>query len=157
MSNPPIDLHQTPPNQGLLRSLMLMAWMVEARDPYTGGHLWRVARMAEEMGRSLGMPDKEVRRIALAGFLHDIGKIGIPDAVLRKPGKLDDDEYAVIKAHPAIGPSAFWPSIRWHIWSWTSSSTITKHQMAAATQWVWLAQPFHWTRGWLAFATPSMP
>ncbi|GLR13476.1 hypothetical protein GCM10007907_22660 [Chitinimonas prasina] len=82
---------------------MLMAWMVEARDPYTGGHLWRVARMAEEMGRSLGMPDKEVRRIALAGFLHDIGKIGIPDAVLRKPGKLDDDEYAVIKAHPAIG------------------------------------------------------
>ncbi|MDN3577170.1 HD-GYP domain-containing protein [Chitinimonas viridis] len=103
MSNPPFDVHQTPHNQGLLRSLMLMAWMVEARDPYTGGHLWRVARMAEELGRSLGMPDKEVHRIALAGFLHDIGKIGVPDAVLRKPGKLDDDEYAVIKAHPAIG------------------------------------------------------
>ena len=97
------DVRQAPLNHGLLRSLMLMAWMVEARDPYTGGHLWRVARMAEELGRSRGMPDKEVHRIALAGFLHDIGKIGIPDAVLRKPGKLDNDEYAVIKAHPAIG------------------------------------------------------
>lgn len=98
-----LDATQQPASHGLLRSLMLMAWMVEARDPYTGGHLWRVARMAEELGRSMGLPDKEIRRIALAGFLHDIGKIGVPDAVLRKPGKLDDDEYAVIKAHPDIG------------------------------------------------------
>ncbi|WP_269532461.1 HD-GYP domain-containing protein [Chitinimonas sp. BJYL2] len=103
MTHLPIDDHQPLLKQGLLRSLMLMAWMVEARDPYTGGHLWRVARMAEELGKSIGLPDKEVRRIALAGFLHDIGKIGVPDAVLRKPGKLDDDEYAVIKTHPAIG------------------------------------------------------
>lgn len=88
---------------GLLRSLMLMAWIVEARDPYTGGHLWRVARMAEALGRASGLAEEEVRRIALAGFLHDIGKIGVPDAILRKPGKLDDDEYAVIKTHPSIG------------------------------------------------------
>ncbi|WP_374537744.1 HD-GYP domain-containing protein [Chitinimonas taiwanensis] len=103
MTHLPIDARQAPPQHGLLRSLMLMAWMVEARDPYTGGHLWRVARMAEELGRSLGLPDKEIRRIALAGFLHDIGKIGVPDAVLRKPGKLNNDEYAVIKTHPIIG------------------------------------------------------
>lgn len=103
MTHLPIEARQAPHQHGLLRSLMLMAWMVEARDPYTGGHLWRVARMAEELGRSLGLPDKEIRRIALAGFLHDIGKIGVPDAVLRKPGKLDDDEYAVIKTHPTIG------------------------------------------------------
>ncbi len=95
--------HHATMQEGLLRSLMLMAWMVEARDPYTGGHLWRVARMAETLGRSLGLAELEVRRIALAGFLHDLGKIGIPDAVLRKPGKLDDDEYAVIKTHPGIG------------------------------------------------------
>jgi putative nucleotidyltransferase with HDIG domain len=103
MTHLPIEARQAHLQHGLLRSLMLIAWMVEARDPYTGGHLWRVARMAEELGRSLGLPDKEIRRIALAGFLHDIGKIGVPDAVLRKPGKLDDDEYTVIKTHPTIG------------------------------------------------------
>lgn len=87
----------------LLRSLFVMAWMVEARDPYTGGHLWRVAQFSRSLAEAVDLPDKEVARIALGGFLHDLGKIGVPDAILNKPDRLTDDEYAVIKTHPEIG------------------------------------------------------
>ena len=87
----------------LLSSLLVMAWVVEARDPYTGGHLWRVAQFCELLAQKAGMDKTEVARIALGGFVHDLGKIAIPDAVLRKPGPLSDEEYAVIKTHPDIG------------------------------------------------------
>ncbi|WP_374336333.1 HD-GYP domain-containing protein [Leeia sp.] len=97
------DTQHRPTPSGLLRSLLLMAWMVEARDPYTGGHLWRVARLSEVLAEAAGLPEREVQRIALAAFLHDMGKIGVPDAILRKPGKLDDEEYLAIKQHPDIG------------------------------------------------------
>lgn len=89
--------------RALLASLLVSAWMVEARDPYTGGHLWRVARMAHILALETGLPPKEACRIAMAGFLHDLGKVGIPDAVLRKPGRLTDDEFALIKTHPRVG------------------------------------------------------
>lgn len=89
--------------QALLASLLASAWVVEARDPYTGGHLWRVAALATELGLALGLAPNEVSRIAMAGFLHDFGKIGIPDAILHKPERLTDEEYAVIKTHPAVG------------------------------------------------------
>ncbi len=87
----------------LLASLLAMAWFVEARDPYTGGHLWRVSRYAQLMAQELGLAPADVARIGLGGFLHDLGKIGVPDAVLRKPDRLTDEEYAVIKTHPAMG------------------------------------------------------
>jgi hypothetical protein len=80
-----------------------MAWFVEARDPYTGGHLWRVSEYSRLLAEDLGLPSDEVARITLGGFLHDLGKIGVPDAILNKPGKLVDAEYAVIKTHPMIG------------------------------------------------------
>ncbi|MEJ2795697.1 HD-GYP domain-containing protein [Iodobacter sp. LRB] len=89
--------------QGLLASLLASAWVVEARDPYTGGHLWRVAAMSALLAQALGESAPSVSRIAMAGFLHDMGKIGVPDAILRKPDKLTDDEYAVIKTHPSLG------------------------------------------------------
>ena len=87
----------------LLASLLVMAWMVEARDPYTGGHLWRVSRYAALLCETAGVPMDQCARIAIGGFLHDLGKVGVPDAILRKPGKLDDEEYAVIKTHPTVG------------------------------------------------------
>ncbi|MDP1691339.1 MAG: HD-GYP domain-containing protein [Burkholderiaceae bacterium] len=87
----------------LLASLLAMAWVVEARDPYTGGHLWRVSRYAALLCESAGVPDDQCARIAIGGFLHDLGKVGVPDAILRKPGRLDDAEYAVIKTHPKVG------------------------------------------------------
>ncbi|MEN9659536.1 MAG: hypothetical protein RL571_3001 [Pseudomonadota bacterium] len=89
--------------QGLLASLLASAWVVEARDPYTGGHLWRVAAMSAQLALALGESAGSVSRIAMAGFLHDMGKIGVPDAILRKPDKLTDDEYAIIKTHPSLG------------------------------------------------------
>jgi hypothetical protein len=87
----------------LLRSLYVMASMVEARDPYTGGHLWRVSQFSRILAADISLPDTDVARIALGGFLHDLGKIGVPDAVLRKPGPLTSEEYAVIKTHPEVG------------------------------------------------------
>ncbi len=89
--------------QALLASLLVSAWMVEARDPYTGGHLWRVAQFSTALAQLAGVDAAEAARIGIAGFLHDIGKIGIPDAILRKPGKLTDDEFDVIKSHPRVG------------------------------------------------------
>ncbi len=89
--------------EDLLTSLLLMAWFVEARDPYTGGHLWRVSRYAQLMARVAGLSEQEIAHIGLGGFLHDLGKIGIPDEILRKPGPLDDEEFAVIKTHPEQG------------------------------------------------------
>ncbi len=90
-------------DEDLLASLLTMAWVVEARDPYTGGHLWRVARFAELLARACGLDEAESARIALGGFLHDLGKVAVPDAVLNKRERLGEDEYAVIKTHPEVG------------------------------------------------------
>lgn len=87
----------------LIASLLNMAWFVEARDPYTGGHLWRVSRYSRMVAEQAGLDSSAVARIGLGGFLHDLGKIAVPDAILRKAGKLTDDEYAVIKTHPSVG------------------------------------------------------
>lgn len=89
--------------EDLLTSLLLMAWFVEARDAYTGGHLWRVSRYAQLMARMAELSEQDVAHIGLGGFLHDLGKISIPDEILRKPGPLDDDEFAVIRTHPEQG------------------------------------------------------
>lgn len=87
----------------LLQSLFVMAWMVEARDPYTGGHLWRVAQYSRVLAEDASMPVDDIARITLGGFLHDLGKVGVPDAILRKPDHLTDEEYEVIKTHPEVG------------------------------------------------------
>lgn len=98
----PLPLPESSANY-LLASLLTMAWFVEARDPYTGGHLWRVSRYARLLAEHAGFDPAEAARISLGGFLHDLGKVGVPDAILRKADRLTEDEYAVIKTHPAIG------------------------------------------------------
>lgn len=80
-----------------------MASLVEARDPYTGGHLWRVAQFSQLLAFRAGLPSRDVARIALGGFLHDLGKIGVPDAILNKPDRLTDEEFEVIRTHPSVG------------------------------------------------------
>ncbi|AYH43847.1 HD-GYP domain-containing protein [Azoarcus sp. DN11] len=87
----------------MLASLLVIAGIVEARDPYTGGHLWRVSRYAELLAEKAGLGPADVARVTIGGFLHDLGKIGIPDAILRKPASLDADELATIRTHPNIG------------------------------------------------------
>jgi len=85
---------------GVVRAL---SSAIDAKDPYTCGHSDRVARVAVRLAEELGLSADEQRRIYLAGLLHDIGKIGVKDEVLRKPGKLTAEEYEHIKLHPALG------------------------------------------------------
>ena len=87
----------------LLKSLTLMASVIEARDAYTGGHLWRVSQYSQRLAEAAGLPREMVFLSRLGGFLHDIGKISIPDIILGKRGKLTEPEYDVVKTHPGIG------------------------------------------------------
>lgn len=94
---------RSPYQEDLLTTLLVMAWMVEARDPYTGGHLWRVSQFSRLLAQNAGLPDDDVARISIGGFLHDLGKISIPDHILGKKDRLTEDEYEVIKTHPEVG------------------------------------------------------
>lgn len=87
----------------VLRSLLAMADVIEARDTYTGGHVWRVSQIAKHLALQLGLSNDEALQVSIGGYLHDLGKVGIPDAILRKPEKLNDVEFETIKTHPTIG------------------------------------------------------
>ena len=80
-----------------------LAGAIDAKDPYTKGHSTSVSRYSEALARSLNLPETEVERIMLGALLHDVGKIGIPENVLKKPDKLSDDEWNIMKQHPVIG------------------------------------------------------
>ena len=80
-----------------------LAGAIDAKDPYTKGHSTSVSRFSEALARAINLPEKEVERITLGALLHDVGKIGIPEAVLKKEGPLSDDEWAIMKQHPVIG------------------------------------------------------
>lgn len=80
-----------------------LASAIDAKDPYTKGHSTSVSRYSEALARAVNLPEDEVQRITLGALLHDVGKIGIPENVLKKPGKLDDDEWQIMKQHPVIG------------------------------------------------------
>jgi HD-GYP domain-containing protein (c-di-GMP phosphodiesterase class II) len=76
---------------------------VDARDSDTFNHSWEVAEFSRMIAESLGLPEKQREAVHLAGHLHDIGKIGISDAILRKKGKLSSEEWTQMKRHPDIG------------------------------------------------------
>lgn len=76
---------------------------LEAKDTYTSGHSDRVAHMAYDIGKKYGLRKKELEDLHLAGHLHDIGKIGIPDNILNKPSKLQPHEYNIVKNHSKMG------------------------------------------------------
>ena len=80
-----------------------LAGTVDAKDRYTNGHSRRVAGYASEIARRMGLSKQEQENIYYTGMLHDIGKIGVPDEIINKPGRLTDEEYAIIKTHPVIG------------------------------------------------------
>jgi response regulator RpfG family c-di-GMP phosphodiesterase len=75
----------------------------EYRSQETGDHIQRVAEISYMLAKFLGLPEDEVERIRLAAPMHDLGKVGIPDAILNKPGRFTDDEYAIMKTHSEIG------------------------------------------------------
>jgi cyclic di-GMP phosphodiesterase len=86
--------------EAILKSLALT---IDARDPYTDGHCERLSQFAVALGSSLGLSKDELSALDRGGYLHDIGKIGIPDSILLKPTRLTTDEFEMIKQHTIIG------------------------------------------------------
>jgi len=89
--------------RSICQSLLGLANALEAKDVCTRGHSERVGASARRLGAALGLPADEIDTLTQAGLLHDIGKIGVPEAVLRKRGALDPDEWALMRQHPVIG------------------------------------------------------
>lgn len=86
-----------------LDSIMAIANIIDAKDAYTSRHSVRVAKCAEAIARKLGWTEEEVQNLYYVALLHDIGKMGVPDFILNKPTRLSDEEFSLIKRHPAIG------------------------------------------------------
>jgi len=84
-------------------TIKALATAVDARDAYTGGHSSTVSTYAVAIAEGLGLSTQDIQVVRLAGYLHDLGKIGIPDPVLRKPGRFDEHEWATIRGHSLIG------------------------------------------------------
>lgn len=100
-----IELKESQQNleKAYLESIQTLRYTVEAKDRYTRGHSDRVAEYSVLIGKHMGLSEEELKTLRIGGLFHDIGKIGIPDAILLKEGKLDDNEYSEIKNHPSIG------------------------------------------------------
>ena len=89
--------------RGYLDTIRSLASAIDAKDPYTRGHSERVAGLAVEIGRQLGLGPAELRSLEYAGVLHDIGKIGVPEQVLRKPSPLTPEERTLVRSHAVVG------------------------------------------------------
>jgi putative nucleotidyltransferase with HDIG domain len=89
--------------RAICQSLLGLANALEAKDPYTRGHSERVGRQSGQLAIVLGLPAADAEMVAQAGLLHDIGKIGVPEAVLGKRGSLDVSEWELMRRHPLIG------------------------------------------------------
>ncbi len=96
-------------NELFLGTIRAMAQAIDAKDPYTRGHSVRVNRYSMIISRQLGLADEVLRDIHVSSLLHDVGKIGIDDAILRKTGQLTDDEFEIIKTHTVLGATIMAP------------------------------------------------
>ncbi len=90
-------------------SIRMLAAAIDEKDPYTRGHSGRVAKYSLIIGRELGLSAEELDKLRISALLHDVGKIGVDDQVLKKPGKLTDEEFALMKQHPAKGANIMRP------------------------------------------------
>jgi putative nucleotidyltransferase with HDIG domain len=89
--------------EGALEAVESLNATVDAKDPYTAGHSQRVQRIAVALGEELGLEREQLDVLRFAGLFHDIGKIGVPDAILTKPGSLTELEFEIVKRHPVDG------------------------------------------------------
>ena len=90
-------------NEAYASTIAVLADAIEAKDAYTRGHCESVMRLAVEVGRRLELKGEKLDEVRYSALLHDVGKIGVPDGILLKPGKLMDEEFLIIQKHPAIG------------------------------------------------------
>lgn len=95
--------HQTGSMTGQANSFLSL---LRIRDPYTGLHSDRVQKLARQVCSIFGLDQAETQKIEIGAYLHDIGKMAIPDEILRKPGSLDADEWEIMKSHSALGAAA---------------------------------------------------
>ena len=91
------------------QTIRTIANAIDARDPYTRGHSQRVTEYSILIAQHMNLSEEEIKSIEYAGLLHDVGKIGIRDSVLLKPGALDDKEWKKMKEHPNLGADIIWP------------------------------------------------
>jgi putative nucleotidyltransferase with HDIG domain len=89
--------------RGYLDTIRSLASAIDAKDPYTRGHSERVASLSVEIGRELGLEGTALTALEYGGILHDIGKIGVPEQVLRKPGRLTPEETTLVRSHAPVG------------------------------------------------------
>lgn len=94
-----------------LNSVESLVYALEAKDNYTSGHSYRVTTMAVAIAKEMGMSKGQIEKIRLAGLIHDIGKIGVRESILNKPGKLTDEEYQHVKSHAEIGERIISPIV----------------------------------------------
>ncbi len=133
-----------------------LASAIDAKDEYTKGHSTSVSRYAVALARAINLPEKEVERIKLGSLLHDVGKIGIPETVLKKPTKLSDEEWEIMKQHPNIGaekvlkpnPSLhdLIPIVKYHHEHWDGSgypNRLKGEEIPLAARIVSIADAYH--------------
>lgn len=140
--------------EAYLATVRSLAAAIDAKDAYTRGHSDRVAAYAVAIADRLGMPAEQKLALEMAAYLHDIGKIGIPEGILRKPGKLEDAEMAQMRHHPLIGasilkPVAFpWPItpiVRHHHEAWDGDgypAGLSGHEIPLAARVLTIADSF---------------
>ncbi len=115
--------HEQRLQKNMLQTVEAMASIVEMRDPYTSGHQARVAAIAKDIARQMGLPDEQMHAIHLAGLVHDLGKIRIPAELLSKPSRLNDLEYSLIKMHPQAG----YDILKGVDFSWPIAEMVLQH------------------------------
>lgn len=107
-----IDRLQSAANENrelFMGSIRMLAAAIDEKDPYTRGHSGRVAKYSLIIGRELGLSADELDKLRISALLHDVGKIGVDDQVLKKPGKLTEQEFALMKQHPVKGANIMRP------------------------------------------------
>jgi hypothetical protein len=131
----PEELAETAERHARLKAAEGLIRVVDAKDTYAGAHSQSVSRLVEGIARAMGLDEETVEQVRLAGLLHDLGKIAIPDRILQKPDKLDPTSCASCASTPssATGCSRAWACLR----STGGSATTTSGGTAAATRWDW--------------------
>jgi len=107
----------TEQERAYIQSMQALAKALEAKDAYTATHSARVSRYSVLLGRRIGLPEQELTLLKQGALMHDLGKIGIPDAILNKPGPLDDREYEVMKQHPEATYTIMRPLTRFKVFA----------------------------------------
>jgi putative two-component system response regulator len=106
-----VEEQTTKVRQSFLNSITSLVYALEAKDKYTHGHSQRVTKIAVAVAKNLDIPKEVIKKIELAGLLHDVGKIGVSEMILNKPGKLTTEEFEAVKAHCEIGERILAPIV----------------------------------------------